>query len=361
MLVASPIHQILDLARWAPSGDNTQPWRFEVLDESHLVIHGFDTREHCIYDLDGHPSQISLGALIETISIASSQHALSARVVRREGTLDSRPTFDVYFAARGAQVFDPLLQSIPSRSVHRRAMATKPLTVDERGSLETALPSGYKLQWFEGWENRWRLAKLMFRNAKLRLTTREAFEVHRTVIDWGKQFSADRVPDKALGLDPLTLRLMRWALQDWRRVSFLNQWLAGTLLPRLQMDLLPPLFCAAHVAILRDTAPSKVDDYIESGRAIQRFWLTATSLGLQHQPELTPIIFSRYVRNGIVFSADPDAINLATMLHRDTDALFDGSLPKVVWLGRLGTSAAARPRSLRRSLAGLQTWRSSQE
>jgi nitroreductase len=25
--------QILDLARWAPSGDNTQPWRFEIKGE----------------------------------------------------------------------------------------------------------------------------------------------------------------------------------------------------------------------------------------------------------------------------------------------------------------------------------------
>ena len=354
MLVASPIHQILDLARWAPSGDNSQPWRFEVLDESHLVIHGFDTREHCIYDLDGRASQLSLGALIETISIASSQHALSPRTIRRESMPDSRPTFDVYFDASPDRGLDPLLPSIPRRSVFRRAMSTRALTVAERGSLEAALPGGFKLRWFEGWADRWRLSKLMYRNAKLRLTTREAFEVHRTVIDWGKKYSSDRVPDKALGLDPVTLRLMRWALQDWRRVSFLNRWLAGTVLPRVQMDLLPPLFCAAHFVILRDPAPSTIDDYIESGRAIQRFWLAATALGLQQQPELTPIIFSRYVRNGIAFSKDPGAIKLAAALHRDTEALFEACLSQIVWLGRVGVSPAADARSLRRALTSLK-------
>ena len=59
------LEAILDLARWAPSGDNTQPWRFEIKDARRLVVHGFDTRAHCVYDLDGHPSQISLGALLE--------------------------------------------------------------------------------------------------------------------------------------------------------------------------------------------------------------------------------------------------------------------------------------------------------
>ena len=55
------LEDILDQARWAPSGDNTQPWRFEVRGARHVVVHGFDTRSHCVYDLDGHPSQLSLG------------------------------------------------------------------------------------------------------------------------------------------------------------------------------------------------------------------------------------------------------------------------------------------------------------
>ena len=75
--------QILDLARWAPSGDNTQPWRFEIIDEHHLIVHAFDTRDHCVYDLDGRPSQIALGALLETIAIAASVHGLRAEFRRR--------------------------------------------------------------------------------------------------------------------------------------------------------------------------------------------------------------------------------------------------------------------------------------
>jgi len=66
--------QILDLARWAPSGDNTQPWRFEIKNELEVVIHGFDTRDHCVYDLDGHPSQMALGGLLETMRIAATGH-----------------------------------------------------------------------------------------------------------------------------------------------------------------------------------------------------------------------------------------------------------------------------------------------
>src|SRR5947207_2152976 len=35
---ASEIEQILHYARWAPSGDNTQPWRFEILGENRVTV-----------------------------------------------------------------------------------------------------------------------------------------------------------------------------------------------------------------------------------------------------------------------------------------------------------------------------------
>ena len=71
------LQQILELARWAPSGDNAQPWRFEIVDAQTIRIHGFDTRDHVLYDYDGRPSQIAHGALIETLRIAASGFGLS--------------------------------------------------------------------------------------------------------------------------------------------------------------------------------------------------------------------------------------------------------------------------------------------
>ena len=75
--------RILDLARWAPSGDNTQPWRFEIVADDHIAIHGFDTRDRVIYDFDGHPSQMAHGALLETLRIAASGFQLEAEWARR--------------------------------------------------------------------------------------------------------------------------------------------------------------------------------------------------------------------------------------------------------------------------------------
>ena len=302
--MAPEIERILDLARWAPSGDNTQPWRFEVTGDRGVIVHGFDTRSHCVYDLHGHASQMSLGALLETMRIAASGFGLRAEV-RRLDAPETQPTFEVNLAPDNSITPSPLIPSITARTVQRRPMKTRPLSTADKAALETSVGTDHGILWLEGWRTRLAVARLLFASAKIRLTMPEAFEVHRSVIEWNARFSADKIPDRALGMDPLMRAVTRWAFADWRRVEFLNTYLGGTIAPRLQLDLLPGLACAAHIVIVARARPDTLDDYIAAGEAMQRFWLTASSLGLYLQPEMTPLIFSAYAREGTVFSASP--------------------------------------------------------
>lgn len=353
MAAAIPAHlvQILELARWAPSGDNTQPWRFEVVDESRLVVHAYDTRTHCVYDLDGHPSQIAHGALLETLAIAASAHGLKAECERRPASPETHPVYEVNLVPDGTLAPDPLLPFIQKRSVQRRPMRTTRLTAPQKQALQDAVGAQFRVIWFEGGRERGRMARLMFDNAKLRLTLPEAYAVHRDIIEWHARFSEDKVPDQALGLDAMTLRLMKWVMGSWQRVRFFNTWLAGHVTPRIEMDLLPGIFCAAHFGIVARTVLRTIDDYVAAGRAVQRFWLTATRLGLQLQPEMTPLIFSRYAREGTRFSGLPGAADTAAQLGRRlTDMLRGDPVARVAFLGRIGSSQPAQSRSLRQPL-----------
>lgn len=345
--------QILDLARWAPSGDNTQPWRFEIVDEQHLVVHGFDTRDHCVYDLDGRPSQISLGALLETMSIAASGHGLEIRAFRRTSLPDTAPTFDVQFVTTPSLAPDPLIPSITRRCVQRRAMSLRPLTLSDKQALEASVGPDFRVQWLEGLPERLRTAWLMFKNAKLRLTLPEAYKVHRDIIQWNAQFSADRVPDQALGADPITLRIMRFVMGDWRRVELFNTYLAGTLAPRIQMDLIPSLACAAHIVIKANRILTTVDDFVAAGRVVQRFWLTLTRLDLFQQPELTPLIFGSYVRNQVPFTTVVGLQQMARNLEVESRVLLGADVERAVWMGRVGAGPAPSARSIRRPLEQL--------
>ncbi len=347
------VEQILDLARWAPSGDNTQPWRFEISGIDRMVVHGFDTRDHCVYDLDGRASQISIGALLETIRIAATGFGLRTRIARRPDAPESRPVFDVMFDADTTLSPSDLIPSIRVRSVQRRAMRTRAIVPLEKLALSASLPPGYSIHWLEG-RARWQMARLLFASAKIRLTTREAFEVHSKVIEWRAQFSNDRIPDQSVGLDPFMTRVMAWAMHDWRRVWVLNTFFAGTLGPRFQLDFAPAVACGAHVLLIAPEAPAGLDDFVAAGAAVQRFWLTATRLGLQHQPEMTPLIFARYVREGRQFTTSERAIRRAGNVSRRLESTVGlDALRQAVWLGRIGAGNPASSRSLRRSLAEL--------
>lgn len=353
MATGDAMRAILDQARWAPSGDNTQPWRFEVVSPTRVVVHGHDTRDHCVYDLDGRPSQMSLGALLETLRVAATVHGLRADVRRRPDLPDTTPTFDVHLVPDADVTASPLAAVVEKRSVQRRALSTRPLRAEEKAALEQAVGPDYEIVWIEGFAGRFAAARLMFLNAKIRLTIREAWEVHRSIIDWGKRFSDDKVPDQALGADAMTLKLMRFVLGSWERVRFFNRFLAGTWGPRLQMDLLPGIACAAHFALRARRPPATVDDWVDAGRAVQRFWLTCTQLGLQKQPELTPLVFARYVTGGVRFTAQPEGIALARGLVGRLVELVGHPPGELVWMGRVGQGPAAASRSLRRPLERL--------
>ena len=344
--------QVLDLARWAPSGDNTQVWRFEITGDDSFNIHSFDTRDHVVYDIDGHPSQLSLGALLETIRIAASVHRHRVDVQRSQPSNDDRRQCFTVKLLPDEQIHpDPLAPYITTRTVQRRKLSTRPLNTSEKAALEKALGAHFRIVWLEGAAKRRQMASLLFANAKIRLTMPEAFEVHRSVIEWDSQFSADKMPDRAIGMDPVGLKLMKWAMQSWSRVNFMNRYLAGTWLPRIQLDLVPALGCAAHFMLLAPTPPQSVDDYIEAGKIMQRFWLTATSLGLQLQPEMTPLIFAAYVRSGKRFSTTAGLWEQAEQLtQRFSTLIGSDTLGHAAFMGRIGHGPAATSRSTRLSL-----------
>jgi hypothetical protein len=350
----APMLEILDLARWAPSGDNAQPWRFEVLTSDHVVIHGYDTRQHCVYDLCGRASQLAIGTLLESISIAASTHGLRADFSRRLGVPDNTPTIDVTFSEDHALEADTLAGYITKRAVNRRRLSTRPLTVEERSRFEKSLGADYSVLWYESFQDRLRFARLLFRNGGLRLNLPEAYETHKSIIQWNSHVSEDRIPDHAVGLDPLSRRLMRWALVSWSRAAFLNKYLGGSILPRLELDFIPALGCAAHFMIISDTPLVTIDDYLNAGRAVQRFWLTATQLNLSLQPEMTPLIVDSYVKGDIKFTEHQPSLQLARSLSAQLTEIISPALTQQgVFMGRVGDGPFPSSRSVRLPLEDL--------
>ena len=95
-----------------------------------------------------------------------------------------------------------------------------------------------------------------------------------------------------------------------------------------------------------------VDDYIAGGRAMQRFWLEATRQGLRFQPEMTPLIFSRYVTQSLDFTGEIGEREVADGVAAELDALLgkgENALSRV-YMGRVGFGPEPTSRSVRPAL-----------
>jgi molybdopterin/thiamine biosynthesis adenylyltransferase/nitroreductase len=345
--------RVLDAARWAPSGDNAQPWRFMLLDGQRFQVHGRDTRDSCIYDLQGHASLIALGALQATIELAASAEGRRAEIHDLPG--DERHTrFEVVLQDDPDGKPHPLAPYIRLRTVQRRPLRTRGLTTTEKAELEAALGPGHGVRWFEGGKGRLAMAGLYFHSAGLRLALPEAYVTHRDAVAWQASESEDRIPVTAVGLNPLSARITAWAMQRWERVRNLDRFLGASRLARLELDWLPGVLCGAHFVLVANRVPEARADYLAAGRAMQRFWLTATKLGLQLQPQMTPLIFHEYVRDEVSFTHAPGMLDRAKgVSERLRQVLGADTLDHAVFMGRIGAGDVARFRSTRRPLREL--------
>jgi sulfur-carrier protein adenylyltransferase/sulfurtransferase len=332
---ADPVDEILHAARWTPSGDNEQPWRFEKLGNGIIRVHITRHVTGNIYHFrDDQPNVWVAGMLMENLRIAASTNRR-----RAEWYVESGPdplVLHVQFVPDQAVIPNPLYAALGERSVDRNRYRTRKLTEAERIELEAALGDGLRIDWWSTTAARWRFARLSARATDIRLRAPEALPVHREIVDWDVNLSPTKIPAGALGISRLTLRIMRWAIQDWSRIDRLNRF-TGTFATALEMDYLPILSSAAAftVRIPADGAHS-IDGMLDAGVHVQRFWLTAAKLGLAIQPAMALLVFADYGQKDLPFTVASALRMKAKRLADEFQRVFGIGTNDFVFMGRIG-------------------------
>jgi molybdopterin/thiamine biosynthesis adenylyltransferase/nitroreductase len=353
-----PIDEILHAARWAPSGDNEQPWRFERVGHEAILVHLAPHDARNVYHYrDGEPNMLATGGLLECLRIAASAHG---RLTQWRVDRGSNPlTLHIQFIADGTILPDPLYAALGLRSVDRRRYRVRKLTGAEQNLLETALGELLQIDWHSTATARWRFARLSAIGTSIRLRAPETFPVHQRIIDWGVNLSPTKIPAGALGLRRSTLLIMRWAMRDWRRMSVLNR-IGGVGSATLDMDYIP-IISSASAFTVRFVATAQhgraMEDLLHAGQNIQRFWLTAARLGLAMQPTLAVLAFAHYGENELPFTGVAAVRAKAKRLALRFRRVFGSGPDDFVFMGRIGEPLTRDGvcRSMRRSVAELMT------
>ena len=357
---ASALDAILDVARWSPSGDNQQPWRFEVLGEDEFRIHLTKDAGSNPYEYrGGEPTVLAGGMLLASLRIAASVHGRRLDWTLEDGSDPYRILVRLH-PAPGLQE-DPLASVLALRSVDRRPYRARSLTGREVAALEAAAGPELQVTWHADRGARLRMARLGQLATDIRLRAQETFRVHQAVIDWSGRNSSDGLPAAALGLDRMTLRLMRWALAHWPRLHAMNR-VSGTWAVAAQLDLRPGLGSAAFFTMSPAEPGASAEEgagaerMLRLGEGMQRFWLQAARMGLAMQPGLATLCFAHYGAHDLPFTTDPALRVKARRLAERFQAVLGVHPDGVVFLGRIGEPRPGLPRvrSVRRGVEELR-------
>lgn len=352
---ASVMDHVLDAARWAPSGDNSQPWRFKIRSPLKVDIQA-DLEAGNVYQYrQGEPHWLALGMLLEAMKLAAHKkgYELYWELAHED---HGSALVQVELKPTSAQP-DSLLNWLRLRSVDRRAYRLRPLSDAQKTQMEDALGDGLSIEWRESVRDRVRFAGISAAGTAIRLRIRETFSVHRKVIDWSGPFSRIGLPAKASGLNPLLRPLMRWALGGHGRMRLLTQALKGRWLAQIDLDWVPGLCSAGYFVVRQNINSANKISNVERiiiGQRLLRFWLQATRSGLAIQPAIAPLCFAAYAQDGDNFTMDDAALKWAARLNEDMKKIA-GDIDTVIFLGRIGhpKSLGQATRSLRRPLHNL--------
>lgn len=301
------IQKILEAAAKAPSGDNMQPWSFEILgDGSEVALFNLPEKDDSYYNYQQKASYIAHGAVLENIVIAAQQLGAGADIELFPESLNPDLVAKIKFSPQQAQEH-PLYPAIFSRNTNRFFFKQQPIAGDVISQmLEHNNNDSLKLYLETERQKIQSLAKILKINDRLVFEIKSIHSFLFDKIRWNKQqveSTQDGMPIGTLGLTVLE-QLFFPLLKFWHVVKAFN----GVGLSRIVG--LKGWIGSRNASMLGMISMKSTDNraFVESGRLLQRIWLESAKQGLAFQPVIGLSL--------LIYRAENDALSELSFAHR---------------------------------------------
>lgn len=295
MLSREIITKIIEYGTYAPSGDNSQPWRFEAEESTgRIKIFNIPGKDNPILNVRNRGSYIAHGALIENMLIAAPHMGLAADLkIFPQGTSDLTATIAL---TQLEPKDEPLFTFIKERATNRRPYKNIPLSEGEKEVLFEAASSisGCELKLVEDKKQMQVIAQAMSVTEKVALETKELHELFFKDIIWDNDKNEKGEPGlyiKSLEVPP-PARLIFKIIKNWRVMKFFNALGFNKMAAKGNAGVY--VSASAHGTVIVE---NKDENFVSAGRAFQRIWLEATRMGLSIQPVSGTIFLAQRVEN----------------------------------------------------------------
>jgi nitroreductase len=337
--------ELLEAAICAPSGDNCQPWRFEVGDNE-IRIFNLPKKDTSLFNFRQRASLVAHGALVENILIASSALGYKTKlsILPDRANPDLVATVELEESAAGDE---PLYPFITQRTTNRKLYKPLPLTDAQRQSLASsakAVGAG-EVRLVESDGEKRAVAKVIGLNDRLVFENRHLHSFLFDHIRWSDeeaQQTRDGLDIKTLELAPpdaLAFRLFK----NYSLLQALNLFGVSKLIGKNAEKLAMSASAICAIAM----SGSKADDYLAAGRVLQRVWLEATRLGLSFQIMTGITFLMQRVADGEIGLLSPEQVTLIGEARLRLTGAFNMTNETLILMFRVGRNSSPNVRSMR--------------
>lgn len=274
---------ILRDACQAPSGDNVQPWRFEVHDNE-IRVFNIPEKDTSLFNWNQQTNHVAIGACIENLRISAEGHGYRATL-----TFFPKPSDDRFVAKavleRDPSVRNALAPYISQRSTNRKKNIRKDIEPEKLAELAGLSGTGGRVVFIAADRARIkRLAHTVSGGEKLALENRSVHDFLFKHVTWTE--AEDRLKHgffiKTFEFAPpqkIVFRLLR----RWETLRALLPFGISTFVAH-EMAKVHATAGAFGAILVRKDDPER---FVKAGMLLERLWLTATELGLFIQPTVT--------------------------------------------------------------------------
>lgn len=340
------LEEIISDGILAPSGENCQPWRFAIR-ENTIFVWNTPEADQSVYNYKQRGSFVAHGALLENMSVSAAARGYGSHIDLFPDAADADLVARVTVSENepGDDADNTLASVLSLRTTNRKKYSGTKLSPEQKAALTLAAKKHDCTLGFV--DDDAVLPKLGFAaalNEKLVFSNKALHDFFYAHLLWDESAQDQKgFYVKTLEFAAIQVPVIR-LLKKWERVVFANKYLhisdqilkengakygaSGTFLA---------------LAIPDDTRES----FIRAGMAFERVWLTATSLGLSLQPCTGTLFFmQRIVDNDkAMFSQDEERSIRDAYAVISTTFNFDGKV--IPMLARIGTGAPPTARATR--------------
>lgn len=271
MKIASEIRKIIEYGTKAPSGHNTQPWKF-TFSENEIQIHPDFERALPIVDPDNHALYISLGCAAENIILASRNIGYNAdlKIEKDTGGVDY---ISIKLQHDSAVQKDELFNYIEKRQVTRNAYDdTAIASRDLKQLIDAAEFKGVRIRFFSSQEEINQLKPFIIEGSNLQFQKKAFVD---ELVSWIR-FSKKEVEKKKDGIWHASMGMpgVGRTLGNLIMKKFVSE---KSEAKRWKKIIRSTSSFALFLAEKNDVA-----HWVNTGRAFQRFGLMATELKINH-------------------------------------------------------------------------------